>query len=65
MPSVKGGKNDMPLVKRCVICGRITESQHSAYPYKQSGVACECCYLGTVLPAIKDKKNYYRQKYAK
>lgn len=55
----------MPLVKRCVICGRITESQHSAHPYKENGVACECCFVNTVLPAIKDKKNYFRQKYAK
>lgn len=54
----------MPLVKRCVICGRITESQHSAYPYKNSGVACECCYRETVLPAVKDKRNFYRQKYS-
>lgn len=55
----------MPLVKRCVICGRIADNEYSAYPYKKNGVACPKCYVNRVLPAIKDKQTYYRLRYAK
>ena len=53
----------MPLVKRCVICGRIADIEYNAYPYKKNGVACPLCYQNRVLPAIKDKETYYKRKY--
>lgn len=52
------------LLKRCVICGRIADTEHNAYPYKKNGVACSLCYNTTVLQAKKDLKCYYQQKYA-
>lgn len=55
----------MPLVKRCVICGQVTESELSAYPYKSHGVACPNCYQKHVAPALRDKNNYFRKTYAK
>ena len=54
----------MPLVKRCVICGRIADTELSAYPYKKNGVACPLCYNTTVLEAKKDMESYYKRKYA-
>ena len=54
----------MPLVKRCVICGRIADIECSAYPYKKSGVACPQCYQTHVKQAIKDRDSYYKRKYA-
>ena len=55
----------MPLVKRCVICGRIADVQLNAYPYKEHGVACPICYEKHVLEAIKDRTDYLKRKYAK
>lgn len=54
----------MPLVKRCVICGRIADVECDAYPYKKSGVACPQCYQTHVKQAIKDRDSYYKRKYA-
>lgn len=55
----------MPLLKRCVICGRIADNEYNAYPYKKSGVACPLCFTNHVLPAIKDRRTYFRMKYGK
>ena len=49
----------MPLVKRCCICGRLCgEKPHSAEPYKH-GYACNECYVKTVVPSAKWKKDRF------
>ena len=51
----------MPLVKRCVCCGRIADTPYDAMPYRK-GIACAECYNKWVKPALKwkgDKHNYY------
>lgn len=53
--------NDMPLVKRCCICGRIANRPHSAIPYKNNGWACDKCYIEQVVPSKKWKGNKYNR----
>lgn len=51
----------MPLVKRCVCCGRVADIPYDAMPYRK-GVACAECYNKWVKPALKwkgDKHNFY------
>ena len=53
----------MPLVKRCVICGRICAKERSAKPYKDKGWACDECYISRVKPAIKHEEEKRKRKY--
>ena len=53
----------MPLVKRCIICGRVVGREHSAKPYKTKGCACDECYVNRVVPAIKIEEDRKRKKH--
>lgn len=54
----------MPLVKRCCICGRLCDNEpHDAKPYKESGFACDRCYVIYVKPANKERQEKLRRKY--
>lgn len=48
----------MPKVTRCCICGRLCDNEpHDAKPYKQSGFACDKCYVEQVIPSKKWKNS--------
>lgn len=51
----------MPLVKRCVCCGRLADIPHNAMPYKK-GVCCQECYVKVVKPSMEWKWGKYAKR---
>ena len=54
---------EIPMYKRCAICGRLCDDTLSAEPYKK-GYACQPCFINTVIPSRKWKASKYN-RYAK
>lgn len=55
----------MPLMYKCVCCGRLCgKKPHSAEPYKK-GWACDECNVKYVIPSIERQQELLRRKYGK
>ena len=58
MKCAKKWRTKMPKVVRCCICGRLCGNEpHDAKPYKESGFACDKCYVEQVIPSKKWKSS--------
>ena len=52
----------MPLMFRCVCCGRLCDTPHDAMPYKK-GKCCTECLIKYVRPAEEREQELKKRKY--